>query len=180
MEILDFLFSNIAFLVALIWFIASLFGKKQKEAQERNRHPRPVANPIDMELPWEKAEQEKEEPEYAEKQPSYQEEVVEPPAYVQESFSRAEEVRQTEELLSRVERIQRKRERRESTQDRERPGSERSSHSPAPGHVEKWIDLSHLERKEIVQGMVWSQVFGLPRAKSPHRTNPYYRSSFKR
>lgn len=142
MEILEFLFSNIFFLIAILWFVSSIFGRKRKEEQQRNKNPRPVAfpteernpdpvaSPVELDKPWKK-----------------------------------------------VERIQSK-----------EIGSEAIGKLPVDTVIttepvryskrsKQLLDFTNLNRTKAVQGMVWSQVFGLPRAKEPHRTSPYTKYS---
>lgn len=164
MEILEFLFSNIFFLIAILWFVSSIFGRKRKEEQQRNKNPRPVAfpteernpdpvaSPVELDKPWEKVEQ--------------------------EELQRNEGVRpRNQDLVRRAEWIESK-----------EIGSEAIGKLPVDTVIatepvryskrsKQLLDFTNLNRTKVVQGMVWSQVFGLPRAKEPHRTSPYTKYS---
>lgn len=177
MEILDFLFSNIAFLIALIWFVASMFSNKGKQERERNKIPRPVAQSIDEPEPVAQPREES--------RPVYQPFAVETPRETVEQLPTEEETisQRTAELLAKVESIQ-NRDRAHAgqriTPSRERLGANTTlqeaimSSAISTAQEKKVIDLSRLDRQSVVQGMVWSQVFGLPRSKEPHRPWPRY------
>ena len=178
MDILDLIFSNLAFSIALIWFVFSMFGKKEQEEQERRRHPRPVAQPIEVPRPEAQPREES--------RPVYQSFDLEESQKAAEELSNQEETvfQRTAELLAKAEEIQNRARSQAVTKSIQERNSLRARETALQETIltgaklalqeEKLIDFSQLDRKSIVQGMVWSQVFGLPRAKEPYRSWPRY------
>jgi hypothetical protein len=164
-DILDFILSNWWLLLPIIWLFSGAFGKKAKEQQERNQNPRPVEQTLEnhesrddsasMGFPWERVE---EEPRSPSPQPNRA-----PRRDIESYASNATQPPSSDitgqDLTSR------------------RVSSDNEGYSR---EAKTRLDFKRVDTTSVVQGMVWSQVFGKPRSKEPHRTSMYTRFGKRR
>lgn len=185
MNIIEFIFDNPFILVILIGILSGLFGKKKQEEQQRRKHPQkkstgPVAQPF--EFPWEdrSEENEKESSQPKNAEEDLFEEYEEDDWDLEESVLEAEPVttekRQAairEETLasSSLQPIDYRQEALAVPQDvspalkgraLDRPQDTADLHRKAK-------NVSKVNRQQVVQGIIWSQILGEPRAREPHR-----------
>jgi hypothetical protein len=181
-DILDFILSNWWLLIPIIWLFSGAFGKKAKEQQERNHNPRPVEQTLDadesrddsasMGFPWERVE---EEPRRPSPQNRAQRRDIE--SYASNATDTMKEIglARSEEMGGYGDRM------RAQSPSSDITGQDLTSRrvsSLNEGYskeVKNRVDFKRIDTTSVVQGMVWSQVFGKPRSKEPHRTSMYTR-----
>jgi hypothetical protein len=153
-RIIEFLLSNIWIVIPILFFLVNLIGKNKREpSPEMERNPRPVATP--MEFPWGKVEWE---PEYKKDETDAKKTI---------------EVDRLDDVL----------EYRESTRTSSAELSELFDHTTTirpenkkvgSSEVTRAISFKKIQRQDIIQGIVWSEVLGKPRAKKPYRISTKY------
>jgi hypothetical protein len=168
-DILDFILSNWWLLIPIIWFFSGAFGKKGKEQQERNGHPLPVANPIEVDefrndstsadFPWERHQQ-----------PNVES------ATNHADFKKDSRPRRPEAIGGNEDRTRTQTPSLDiAAQDLTSRPMNSLSNVQYSKEEKKRLDFKSIDTTSVVQGMVWSQVFGKPRSKEPHRTSMYTR-----
>jgi hypothetical protein len=185
-DILEFLFGNIFFILLIIWILSGVFGGKKKNQQQSPRRPRPMqtdqrqrmpdlsgrtedAQPqtLEVDRPWETVEPKRTNPFDLD----FDDEVVQPTI----ERPRLEPIRA--EALKQHDHV---REKRANVPDITVEDEISDMIQATRGQVEEvkysseakeLLDFKRIDQTSVVQGMVWSQVFGKPRVKDPHRTN---------
>lgn len=228
-DLLDFIFSNIWFILIAYWFLAPLF-RRRKEQPNRPRAPKPRADgnwPVgepaekggtrptvrpaemgDARPPGQPAEQRETEttagswPRPPFEAPAFPWEREEPPRPLEIPGRRTAQMERGEgHRGSRMEpempayqESPRQTVRQYESETRETTLPERNwDDQPYTAAANQKIDdgigsadgsnntsadqddlnLTHISRQEVVKGMIWSQVFGPPRASSPHPGSRY-------
>jgi len=163
-NLIDFILSNIHFVVFFGWILLGLFRRKNQEETETRRgtsdqnkrkepgpskptadskeFPRPTAFP--MEFPWEVF---KEEP--------------------KPELTKVEEKKIEEQRVAVEAKKPRERER-IGRRDPEVISSPIVSNEIATPQA---VNFSRIGPNQVIQGVIWSQVLGSPRSKDPHRTS---------
>jgi hypothetical protein len=180
-DILDFILSNWWLLLPIIWLFSGAIGKKAKEQQEQNQGPRPVEqtqvddqfgdDSASMGFPWERVEEEP-------RRPTPQQNLAKRrdiESYASNATDTMEEIglTRTEKLAGYGDRM------RAQTPSADITGQDltsRQGRSLDDGYskeAKQRLDFKRIDRNSVVQGMVWSQVFGKPRSKEPHRTSMF-------
>jgi hypothetical protein len=148
-RIIEFLLSNIWIVIPILFFLVNLLGKKREPSAEMERNPRPVATP--MEFPWGKVEWEPDDIE--------------------------------DEKTIHVDRLNDVLEHREATRPSSEELSELFDHTTTSRPENKKVSSSagtsainfkNIQRQDLIQGIVWSEVLGKPRAKKPYNMSSKY------
>ncbi|MBO8171397.1 MAG: hypothetical protein H0Z33_05820 [Bacillaceae bacterium] len=190
-QLLDFIFSNLWFIIVAVWFLAPLFRREQqhRRRQEAGTEQQPQATteeaPRKTEQPFDFPEM----PDF----PSFpwDQDEPEPVRPLKPEYEKREETILREKTMD----DQPQQEKIDTPVNREatppviREGSPLYQNENQPLEV---IDLDdeedriHTEagliprREDALKGMVWSQVFGPPRSRVPHRTSRFSRLQRKR
>lgn len=175
MDILELLMKNWWVLLALLWFFSGALGKKGKQRQaeqqrEQQSRPQHLESPnnesellgqqASIEFPWEKVGRE-----------SRQEEPITrqvPREFMEMSTRKVDDHLNTNQLArTEIDTLE------EIGQDNRVISTGHVNYSK---HAKQLLDFKSVDKAKVVQGMVWSQIFGKPRAKEPHSASIYSRS----
>lgn len=154
MDILELLMKNWWLLLALLWFFSGAIGKKGKQRREQQREPQ--STPQSAETPIDESRLMEQYP-YTRQAPR---------EFIANSTKMAVEHVKNNQLVR---------------QDiDEEIGQGTIVKSPSVGSYSKearnQLDFKTIDKSKVVQGIIWSQIFGKPRAKEPHRATMYSRS----
>lgn len=154
MDILELLMKNWWLLLALLWFFSGAIGKKGKQRREQQREPQ--STPQSAETPIDESRLMEQYP-YTRQAPG---------EFIANSTKKAVEHVKNNQLVR---------------QDiGEEIGQGTIVKSPNVGSYSKeasnQLDFKTIDKSKVVQGIIWSQIFGKPRAKEPHRATMYSRS----
>ncbi len=164
MDLLEILFGNFAFIFVLLWILGSIFGqgKKNGRTQQRPKRPQPVEarptppatiDPQPMETEPVPLDPIKTEPDPLQKEPPFDEKELQPELLSKplEQIKPLQDEMPSERGLTRhikeVEPIPLPLYAKQTKQDR----------LPPLGQF----------RSQVVQGVIWSEILGLPRSKQP-------------
>lgn len=178
-NIIELILGNIFFIFIALWILSSLFGrKKQAEQQEDagDAYPvepqRPRPQPQRQQQPWERVDAERD------NRPEVVRHEAEPVAQP----SRTSTVRQEWELSAAQKKALETDSMENAVSAFEIGGNEEGQLISVSAPVnrlsrqeaQKLIDFSRMSHKSVVEGYVWSEIFGKSRAKNPHRMYQKY------
>ncbi|GAA0362571.1 hypothetical protein [Bacillus horti] len=193
MGLLEFLFENPLIIILLIGALSTLFGKKkqeeQKQRQQRQQQQRQQQANTNrqeadtqydevqtVELPWEQYPEELEQPMYkTESSPSSRENRDRDSRSRSRNESRYEQVDNHASVASTavdrgVERLHVRENRIRDQIDASRNQIEEVIYSE---DVNQLMDFKRINSQNIVQGVIWAEVLGAPKARNPHRSQGY-------
>jgi hypothetical protein len=164
--ILDLILDNWWILLGALWLLSGVLGKKGKEQerqkQNHNHNSRPDAHPVEVdgtrddhssiEFPWEKVEGKS-----AQASPQRNQSQRD---YMESSVENVVDYRKGTQMMAQD----------VSAQDIKSVDKVRYSKE-----AKQILDFKNINKTTVVQGMVWSQIFGKPRSKEPHRASKYTR-----
>jgi hypothetical protein len=179
-DILELIMNNWWLLLALLWFFAGALGKKGKQKQEQQREQQ-IEHQRDELDNYEPSVSRSDETDFKEQQASIEfpwEKIGQAPQR-QETYTRPEpqEIKKnvTKKVVDHLQNNQ---------LVRKEIGNEigQGTKIISPNDVnyskkaKQLLDFETLDGTKVVQGMVWSQIFGKPRSKEPHRASMYSRT----
>lgn len=190
-NIFELISGNIFYVIILLWIISSLFSRG-KGNQEEQQQKRPVPRQGNTQRPTQgqRTPQRTERPQQAQttaRQPRTAQVGDKPwervETKVETEADRLRKAEQERERRQRMEQQQRRKEARPSFTEQETVHDSAISDQIGKGsegggdayseRAKALLDFSRLNAQNATQGMVWSQIFGMPRAKDPHRSNRY-------
>lgn len=193
-NIFELIQQNIFFFIILLWILSSLFSRSRGNQEEQNK--RPVPRQQQGHPQGQRAPQRTERPRQAQttaRQPRTATVGDKPWERVETKVeTEADRLRKAEQAREQRERMEQQ-QLRKDTKVRPSYAKQESVHDTAIGdqigksmevttevyseRAKALLDFSRINAESATQGMVWSQIFGMPRAKEPHRSNRY--SNFK-
>ncbi|EGL82659.1 hypothetical protein CathTA2_1815 [Caldalkalibacillus thermarum TA2.A1] len=188
MDLFEFIMNNFIFFLVLLWIVSSLFGKR---GQAENEQPRPVRRHPQEQPTWEKMEGWEQEKPW-EKANELQEKVSDQPGQetlaieLEKQPGRVGGERSPREAIYKQIGLTEKQRRAKEMDltDAKVAANEIGSMGEMSGlrpkerfrqEAQAWLDFKKMTDKSVVQGYIWSEIFGKPRSKQPHPLYARYR-----